>query len=134
MSPRDVARVLSIGRIALGTGLVLAPRRTARAWIGRDADRPGTVVVTRAHGIRDALLGAIALHSLDDPQTGPRLHGVIAVCDAVDLGATLAARRRLPAGAALVAAMAAAGMAGQLWVAGRLRAGGPAASDDARAA
>jgi hypothetical protein len=133
VSPRDVARALNVGRIALGLSLVLAPRLTARSWIGDDAARPGTRVVLRAHGIRDALLGALALHTLDAPQVGPRYQATLAVCDAVDFGATVAARRSLPrAGAVLVAAMAAVGVAGQLWVAERLRAanqpedGGPA--------
>ncbi|HVL30956.1 MAG TPA: hypothetical protein VM299_01865 [Solirubrobacteraceae bacterium] len=127
MPPRDVARALNIGRIALGTCLVLAPRRTARAWLGRDADRPGTAVVARAHGVRDAVVGAIALHTLDSEQVGPRCQRVLAICDAVDFGATLAARRQLPRSASLVAALAAAGVAGQLWVAGRLGSAEPAA-------
>ena len=79
MPPRDVARALNIGRIALGLSLVLAPRRTGRVWIGADADRPGTGVVLRAHGIRDALLGALALHTLDAPQVGPRYQATLAV-------------------------------------------------------
>jgi hypothetical protein len=126
MPPRDVARALNIGRIALGLSLVLAPRRTGRVWIGADADRPGTGVVLRAHGIRDALLGALALHTLDAPQVGPRYQATLAVCDGVDLGATLAARRSLPwTGTVLVSAMAATGLAGQLWVAQRLAAAAP---------
>jgi hypothetical protein len=123
VAPRDAARALNVARIALGLGLVLAPRLAARAWIGDDAARPGTRVVLRAHGIRDALLGALALHTVDAPQVGPRYQAALAVADAVDFAATVAARRSLPrAGAVLVAAMAAAGVAGQLWVAQRLRA------------
>jgi hypothetical protein len=126
MSPRDYARALNVGRIVLGLSLVVAPRRTARAWIGPDADRPGTAVVARAHGIRDGLLGAIALHTLDNPQVAPRYQATLAVCDAVDLGATLAARRSLPwTGTVLVSAMAATGVVGQLWVARRLGAATP---------
>lgn len=126
MSPRDVARVLNVGRIALGLSLVVAPRRALRGWIGADADRPGTAVVARAHGIRDALLGVIALRTLGSPRTALRYHSSLAVCDAVDLGATLAARRSLPwTGTVLVSAMAAAGVAGQLWVAVRLGAAPP---------
>jgi hypothetical protein len=127
VSPRDVARALNVGRVALGLGLVLAPRRSLRVWIGADADRPGTAVVARAHGIRDALLGTIALQTLDPPQAALRYHSSLAVCDAVDLGATLAARRSLPrTGTVLVSALAAVGVAGQLWVAAQLGAAAPA--------
>ena len=96
MSPRDAARALNAGRIALGLSLVLAPRLTARTWIGDDAARPGTRVVLRAHGIRDALLGALALHTLDAPRVGPRYQATLAICDAVDFGATLAAGHGIP--------------------------------------
>jgi hypothetical protein len=127
MAPRDVARVLNVGRIALGLSLVVAPRRAARGWIGADADRPGTQVVARAHGIRDALVGAIALHTLENAQVAPRYQATLAICDAVDLGATIAARRSLPrTGVVLVGGMAAAGLVGQLWVAAKLRASAPA--------
>jgi hypothetical protein len=123
MAPREVARALNRGRIAVGLALVLLPRRAARGWIGGVADDPGVQALARAHGIRDALLGALALHTIDNPQAGPRYQATLAICDAVDLGATLAARRSLPwTGRVLVSAMAATGVAGQLWVAARLRA------------
>jgi hypothetical protein len=126
MSPRDVARVLNVGRIVLGLSLAVAPRTTARGWIGADADRPGTAVVARAHGIRDAVVGVVALQTVDDPLYGPRCQRLAGLCDAVDLGATLAARRSLPwTGTVLVSAMAAVGVAGQLWVARRLGAATP---------
>ena len=128
MSPRDYARVLNVGRIVLGLSLVVAPRRAARTWIGAAADRPGTAVVARAHGIRDAVIGVIALQTVDDPLYGPRCQRLAGLCDAVDLGATLAARRSLPwTGTVLISVMAAIGLRGQLWVAGRL---GPAAAPD----
>ena len=44
----------------------------ARVWIGPDAGRPGTTVIARAHGIREAVVGAIGLHTIDNPQVGPR--------------------------------------------------------------
>jgi hypothetical protein len=122
MSPREIARVLNTGRIAVGLALAIAPRRAGRGWIGAEADGPGTQAVARANGIRDALLGALALHTLDNPQVAARYQATLAICDAVDLGATIAARRSLPwTGTFLVGGMAAAGMAGQLWVAARLR-------------
>jgi hypothetical protein len=127
MSPREFARALNVGRIALGLSLLLAPRLSARAWIGADAARPGTAAVARAHGIRDAVLGVIALQTIDDPLYGPRCQCLAGVCDAVDLGATVAARRSLPPTGILVGLLAAVGLAGQLWVAAELAAAPPSA-------
>jgi hypothetical protein len=121
MTGRDVARLINAGRIAVGGALVLAPRRTARGWIGPDADAPGTTVVARALGVRDAVLGGIGLHTIDNPQVGPRWQRTLALCDGVDLAATLAVRRRLPrAGVALVVVLAGAAVGAQLWAAGQL--------------
>ena len=118
MSARDVARFINAGRIALGAALMVAPRLTTRLWLGEDAGRPGTQVIARAMGVRDVVTGAIALHTVDHPQIGPRWQRTLAGVDAVDLLATLAARRALPrVGVALVVVMATAGVAGQLWAA-----------------
>ncbi|MGH2917114.1 MAG: hypothetical protein ACRDLS_00735 [Solirubrobacteraceae bacterium] len=126
MSPRDVARLIAAGRIAIGAALMVAPRLTTRLWLGDDADRAGTQVVARAMGVRDVVTGAIALHTLDHHDVGPRWQRTLAGVDAVDLGATLAARRELPrVGVAMVVAMASAGIGGQLWAAERLSHAGP---------
>jgi hypothetical protein len=115
MVARDVVRAIDAGRVALGVGLVLAPRRGARVWIG-DVDGPGIAVLARAHGTREIVLGALALHAPDDR----RLQGALACCDAVDLAVTVAARRSLPRASVLVALLAAVGMVGQAWAARRL--------------
>jgi hypothetical protein len=126
MSPRDVARILAAGRIAIGAALLAAPRPAVGMWIGRDAAAGAVAPLGRALGAREVVLGAIALHTLDSPQVGPRWLRTLAACDAVDLAATLAARRALPAlGHALVVAMASAGAAGQLWAARALGAAAP---------
>jgi hypothetical protein len=126
MSPRDVARAVNIGRVGLGVALVLAPRLAAVGWLGEEAARPATGAVLRAHGSRDAVIGAIALHTLDDPKVAARCLRTAAIVDVVDLVATLAARRALPrTGVVAVSAMAAAGAGAQIWAAGRLAAGEP---------
>jgi hypothetical protein len=126
--PRDVARILAAGRVAIGAGLLAAPRLSLGMWVGRDA-APGSVApVGRALGAREVVLGSIALHPLDPPQVGPRWVRTLAACDVVDLVATLAARRTLPApGYALVVAMAGTAAAAQLWAAGALAAAQPQA-------
>lgn len=118
MSPRDLARVLAGGRIAIGAALLATPRLSLAMWIGRDAAVPAVAPVGRALGIREVVLGAMALHTIDRPQVAARWLRALAACDAVDLVATLAARRALPAhGRPLIVAMAGAAAAGQLWVA-----------------
>ena len=121
MTGRDVARLINSGRIGFGAALMLAPRRVGRGWIGASADAPGVTAIARALGVRDAVLGAIGLHTMDNPQVGPRWQRTLALCDVVDLVATLAARRGLPrVGVALVVLMATGATGAQLWAAGEL--------------
>src|SRR3954449_3046007 len=96
MDPRDVARVYGAGRVAVGAALLLAPRRLGRVWLGRPADTPAGAVAMRALGLRDAVLGAMALHPLHHPQGAPRWERHRAAVDAVHLAATAAARSALP--------------------------------------
>ncbi|MDQ3850232.1 MAG: hypothetical protein M3296_06425 [Actinomycetota bacterium] len=123
MSVRDVARVLALARVGLGGGLLLAPRLTTAVWVGADARRSSVQVVGRALGAREVVLGGIALHTVDHPQVGPRWQRTLAAVDAVDLLATLLARRRLPSvGVILISAMAATGAGGQAWTSAKLSA------------
>ena len=124
MSPRDLARVLAAGRIAIGCGLLATPRLSLAVWIGRDAAAPAVNPVGRALGIREVVLGAMLLHTVDRPQIAARWLRAVAACDAVDLAATVVARRALPAHCRpLIVAMAGAAAAGQLWAARELTAG-----------
>ena len=121
MAPRDLARALAAGRIAIGAGLLAAPRLSLAMWIGRDAAAGAVAPVGRALGIRELVLGGMLLHTIDRPQAGARWLRAVAACDGVDLIATVAARRVLPAYARpLIMAMAGAAAAGQLWAAGAL--------------
>ena len=126
MAPRDLARVMAAGRIAVGAGLLVAPRLTLGMWLGRSSAADGAIApVGRALGAREVLLGAMALHALDRPQVAARWLRMLAACDAVDLAATLTAGRALPApGRALVTVLAGAGAAGQVWAAGQLSSAG----------
>jgi hypothetical protein len=115
---------MAAGRLAIGAGLLVAPRLSLGMWLGRDAADPAIAPVGRALGVREVVLGAMALHVVDRPRVGARLLLALSVCDTVDLLATLAAGRALPApGRVLIVAMAGAGAAGQTWAASRLDAG-----------
>jgi hypothetical protein len=126
LSPRHVARVLAAARVAIGLGLLAAPQRSLGIWLGSNAADRAVAPVGQALGAREIVLGAILLHTLDRPPIAVRWMRTLAACDAVDLGATVAAGRALPPfGRALIVAMASAGTAGHLWTAGRLAAAQP---------
>jgi hypothetical protein len=128
MEPRDVARGYAAGRVAFGVALLIAPRRLGRTWLGRVGDTPAGGVALRAVGVRDLVIGMIALHTVDHPEVGPRWQRTCAAADAVDLAATIAARDALPpAGSALVMAMAAGGAATGAWLGSALSRPAPSA-------
>ena len=112
MSPRQGARALAIGRAVFGAALLIVPEKVAKGWLGEYAERPAVHALVRSIGVRDLVLGMIALHTLDHPEVGPRWQATCAVVDTVDLLATGAARKDLPAagvaGTALLAGGAAA--------------------------
>jgi hypothetical protein len=112
VNPRQGARALAIGRAVFGAALLIVPERVAKGWLGDYAERPAVHALVRSIGVRDVVLGMIALHTLDHPEVGPRWQTTCAVVDTVDLLATGAARKDLPAagvaGTALVAGGAAA--------------------------
>jgi hypothetical protein len=97
ISPEVGARVLAIGRVGIGAALLLRPRKAGRPWVGRKAARQrGTQALLRSVGARDIVLGMIALHTLKNPQIGPRWTKTCAAIDAVDAVVTLAAIGDLP--------------------------------------
>jgi hypothetical protein len=91
VQPRDAVRLLAFGRIALGASLLIAPRRVGALSIGPDADSGPVSVFSRALGARDALLGGMALHTVDTPQVAQRWVRACGAMDAVDFAAALAA-------------------------------------------
>lgn len=121
MNAVRVAQGLALGRVAVGAALLVAPKAVGRSWIGEPAAGEGAQVLTRALGVRDMVMGLIALHTAAHPQVGPRWQRTLAGCDAVDLLSTVAARRSLPPNGVLgTAAVAGVAIAGELWAASRL--------------
>jgi hypothetical protein len=103
-------RAIAAGRIAAGVALLAAPGRTSRGWVGDLG--PGGEALTRCLGIRDLVLGGIALHTVGHPQIGPRWVATCALADAVDGVASFAARRSLPPFGAVGVPVMAVGSAG----------------------
>ena len=111
MNPRDAARALHVGRIAIGTAMLVAPRLAAGGWIGARNVNPAATVLVRGFGARDAVLGALALHTLDNEQVGPRYLAATAAVDAVDAVAAVAVLSHLPRGRGLMGLAVAGGAA-----------------------
>jgi hypothetical protein len=112
VSPREGARALAIGRAVFGAALLVVPGKVAKGWLGEYAERPAVHALVRSIGVRDVVLGMIALHTIEHPEIGLRWQATCAVVDSVDLLATGAAYADLPlsgvAGTGLVAGGAAA--------------------------
>jgi hypothetical protein len=108
MNAALTARLVAAGRIGFGVALIVTPGRVTGPWLGRDAGRTGTQVVSRGLGARDLALGAGAL-AVPQAQLRPWVAAAI-VADVADLMATVTAGDSLPlAGRALVGAVASAG-------------------------
>jgi hypothetical protein len=107
----QLARGLAVSRVVFGAAIIAAPRLSASVWIGpRRASRPEAMVLGRALGARDLVLGVAAAKALwgPDPQQARAALVACAVCDGTDLLATVAARGRLPGGPAAFSGLAAA--------------------------
>lgn len=110
-STRTLITGFALGRIAFGLGLLAAPERVARGWIGDDAGRPAVKVAVRGLGARDVGLsaGALALAG-EGGRARPWLVAAVA-CDCVDVAATIAAGDALSERARLGTALVAGGSA-----------------------
>ena len=80
---RSLSIPLGLGRVALGLSMLAAPR-----WMlttqGFEDLSPATLAVTRLAGIRDIVIGAQMLASLDDEAALRRAHLWCAATDAGD--------------------------------------------------
>jgi hypothetical protein len=107
MNARALARFTAVCRVGIGSAFVAHPRLFMRPWIGRDADSTGAVLLARALGARDLVIGAGTLAAVGERDAGRRWLAAAMVADGTDLAVTLAARGELPPrGRALVVAIA----------------------------
>jgi hypothetical protein len=96
MDARKIARLQSLGRLALGAGLMVAPGAVAGGWVGGIADKREGQALAVAVGARDAALALGALRALSAGHgAGAWLRGGM-LADAADLVATLRARDAIP--------------------------------------
>jgi hypothetical protein len=80
------ARALAIGRIALGLGLFLAPRRLTRTWLGDEAEGRFVPAVVRGVGARDVAIGVGTLVALRDDDLTPEADRWLEAAIVGDLG------------------------------------------------
>jgi hypothetical protein len=66
MDERDIARLLSVGRVAFGALMILAPRRAARLWTGENEDSAISAMAVRGLGARDLAIGMGTLVALEE--------------------------------------------------------------------
>jgi hypothetical protein len=97
MDARSIARLQSLGRLALGAGLVAAPGAVAGGWIGGVADKREAQALAIGLGARDVALALGALRALGAGHGAGGWVRAGMLADAADLVATLRARDRLPA-------------------------------------
>jgi len=115
MSPRRAAGLLAAGRLALGAAVLAAPEQVTSRWLGDEhAHHPAVRYLAHSLGVRDLVLGALALSTLGDPRFGSQVLAACAVADSVDALATVAARSHLPR----VGVIGTVGVAGAAAVAG----------------
>jgi hypothetical protein len=89
---QQAVRALALGRLALGGGLIVAPR-LATPLVGDAARTPGVRVIVRAMGARDAALGVGTLAAAGDAAQLKRWLVLSSACDAADFAAMLAGPR-----------------------------------------
>jgi hypothetical protein len=88
---RTLTAAFAAGRLMFGVGLLGAPERVAKGWIGSHAESDPVKIVVRGLGARDVALSAGVLAFLDDEHTLASLLAFTALCDLCDVAATLAA-------------------------------------------
>jgi hypothetical protein len=120
MSPRRLLATIALGRLAFGVLLTAKPETTVGpGWVGADeARRPATTLLFRSVGARDMAIGLGTLGAMrQGARLRPWLLGAI-LADTVDLVATFAAGRAIPAqGRAGIAAVAGGAVAAQVSIA-----------------
>ena len=111
MNDRDVVRVLSVARAAVGAIWLLAPHKPIKAWTGEDPTAVSARVVGRGFGGRDLAHTVGTLITLKDGRALATWLKAGALSDAADAVGTLAAFRELGSVRRLFWAATAAGTA-----------------------
>lgn len=96
MSPRDMARMLGVGRFLMGLIMLVAPRKALRGYTGADNPTFPATMIARGFGARDVALATGLLVELENDGDVSRWLEAGALADAGDVLSTLAHFRELP--------------------------------------
>lgn len=97
MSLKRVATVLSLGRAALGVGLLLAPEKITEGWLGKAGTTDQANVLARGVGARDLVIGTGTFLALSRDQDSARAWLLASgVADLADTAATVSAKGKIP--------------------------------------
>ena len=108
---RATASAVLLARVSYGVALVAAPQRITMRWLGEEAKGAPAQVALRGLGAREAVLHGSALIAV---RRGAPLRPWLAASilgDVIDVIATAAERRRLPAGSPLATLVVGGGSA-----------------------
>jgi hypothetical protein len=95
---RILGLLISVGRLLFGVVFISKPQLIEQAWIGKQGRLPGAQLLARGIGARDLTVGLGGIQALAQGDGGSARPWLAAgaVCDVVDLGATLAAGPSIP--------------------------------------
>jgi hypothetical protein len=117
MDARTLAKSIAYLRAALGAGLVVAPARSARGWVGEDGTSRAAQVMGIAVGARDVAVAAGTLRTLSRGEDARSWLAASVLCDAADAAANISRRDALPpTGAVGVTALAGGAALLGLWL------------------
>ncbi len=103
MDDREMAQVLGLGRIVIGTAMFLMPKHSIRMWTGEDSGSHTATMAVRGLGARDVAIGAGILISIEEGKNSREWLQASALADSADALGTVAMFKRLPKGRALLA-------------------------------
>jgi hypothetical protein len=95
LADRDLARMLLVARVAIGSACFLFPRRAVRVWTGEEQESGTAAMAVRALGARDVAIGMGGLRALEEGESVSRWLEAGALSDAADTVGALAGFRRL---------------------------------------
>lgn len=97
MDTRTIMGALGLGRLALGSALLVTPRRlVGPIWFGPEAGRGTNAAASRAIGIRDVILGLGIAEAAFRGRPLGRWIVIGGVTDALDTGVTFTSGPAVP--------------------------------------
>ena len=96
-SVRSRAQAMAVGRVLVGVGLLAAPSKAGRGWVGDSVDATVPRMLVQSIGVRDLLLGIGTLSALRAGKPARTWLQIAVAADAADALLTLRYFGSLPA-------------------------------------